>query len=122
METNGYYNWRDFGIRVKNARNSLGMTVEKLAEQTGKSENFIFKIESGQSCSINTLIQLSKALNKPTNYFLFGKDAKTEEYNYSDKEILNNILNQCNENQLKIVKEILIVILHNFDDLKNKTM
>ena len=32
MNGKEYNDWRNFGIRVKNSRNSLGMTVEKLAE------------------------------------------------------------------------------------------
>ena len=43
---------------------------------------------------------------------------KTEEINYSDREIIDNILNQCDEKQLKIIKEVLIAICPNFDDLK----
>lgn len=118
MEGKEYNDWKNFGIRVKNSRNSIGMTVEKLAEKSERTENFIFRIEGGQSCSIHTLYQLSKALNKSSDYLLFGEDMKTEEINYSDREIINNILNQCDEKQLKIIKEVLIAICPNFDDLK----
>ena len=78
MEGKEYNDWKNFGIRVKNSRNSIGMTVEKLAEKTNRTDNFIFKVEGGQGCSIHTLYQLSKALNKPTDYLLFGDDMKTE--------------------------------------------
>ena len=44
MEGKEYNDWKNFGIRVKNSRNSIGMTVEKLAEKSGRTENFIFKI------------------------------------------------------------------------------
>ena len=43
---------------------------------------------------------------------------KTKEVNYSDREIIDNILNQCDEKQLKIIKEVLIAICPNFDDLQ----
>ena len=43
---------------------------------------------------------------------------KTEIINYSDHEIIDNILNQCDEKQLKIIKDVLIAICPNFDDLK----
>lgn len=118
MEGKEYNDWKNFGIRVKNSRNGLGMTVEKLAEKSGRTENFIFKIESGERCSIHTLYQLSKALNKSSDYLLFGEDMKTKEINYSDREIIDNILNQCDEKQLKVIKEVLIAICPNFDDLK----
>lgn len=118
MESKEYKDWRNFGIRVKNARNSIGMTTEQLAEKSNRSENYIFRVEAGQSCSIHTLYQLSKALNKSSDYLLFGEDMKTEIINYSDREIIDNILNQCDENQLKIIKDVLIAICPNFDELK----
>ena len=118
MEGKEYNDWRNFGIRVKNSRNSIGMTVEKLAEKSGRTENFIFRIEGGQGCSIHTLYQLSKALNKSSDYLLFGEDMKTEVVNYSDREIIDNILNRCNQKQLKIIKEVLIAICPNFNDLQ----
>ena len=118
MESKEYKDWRNFGIRVKNARNSIGMTTEQLAEKSNRSENYIFRVEAGQSCSIHTLYQLIKALNKSSDYLLFGDDMKTEIINYSDREIIDNILNQCDEKQLKIIKDVLIAICPNFDDLK----
>ena len=115
MEGKEYKDWRNFGIRVKNSRNSIGMTTEKLAEKTNRSENFIFRIEGGQGCSIHTLTQLCKSLNKSSDYLLFGEDMKTEEINYSDREVIDNILNQCDGEQLKVIKEILIALCPNFE-------
>ena len=45
MEGKEYNDWEQFGNRVKNARNSIGMTVEKLAEKSNRTENFIQRIE-----------------------------------------------------------------------------
>lgn len=118
VEGKEYNDWKNFGIRVKNSRNSIGMTTEKLAEESNRSENFIFRIEGGQGCSIHTLVQLSKALNKSSDYLLFGDNMKTEEINYSDREVINNILDQCNEKQLSVIKEMLIALCRNFDDFK----
>lgn len=117
MEGKEYNDWKNFGIRVKNARNSIGMTVEKLAEKSNRTENFIFRIESGQSCSIHTVYQLSKALKKSSDYLLFGEDMKVEEINYSDREIIDNILNQCDDKKLKIVKDVLVAMFSDFDEL-----
>lgn len=57
MEGKEYNDWKNFGTRVKNSRNSIGMSVEKLAEKSNRTDNFIFRIEAGQSCSIHTLYQ-----------------------------------------------------------------
>lgn len=116
MNGKEYSDWKNFGIRVKNARNNIGMTVEKLADKSDRTENFINRIENGtKSCSIHTLFQFCKAMNTSADDLLFG--GKVKEENYSDKEIIEHIINNCNEKQLKIVKEVLIAIFSDFDDL-----
>jgi len=116
MEGKEYNDWTNLGIRVKNARNSIGMTIEKLAEKTHRTENFIQRIESGKkSCSVHTLYQLSKVLNISVDELLVGGKVETKEY--KDREIIENMLNSCDEKQLKIIKEVLIAICPNFDEL-----
>ncbi len=119
MNGNEYKDWKNFGIRVKNARNSIGLTVEKLAEKSDRTENYINRIESGKKgCSIHTLYQLSKAMNISSDTLLFGDDM--EEKIYHDREIINNILDRCDEKQLKIIKDVLVAICPNFEDLEIK--
>lgn len=119
MNGKEYNDWKNFGVRVKNARNSLGMTVEKLAEKSDRTENFINRIESGKkSCSIHTLYQFSKAMNVSSDILLFGEYMEKENKEYSDREIINNLLDRCDEKQLRIVKEILVAICPNFADFE----
>lgn len=113
MEGKEYTDWVNFGIRVKNARNSLGLTAEKLGELTNRSENFIQRVENGTKCSIHTIHQISKALNVKVDVLLYGDDVELKEY--KDKEIINNLVNNCNEDQLKVIKDILVAICPNFD-------
>ena len=47
---------------------------------------------------------------------LFGETMENKEY--QDREIINNLLDRCDEKQLKIIKEVLVAICPNFDDLK----
>lgn len=111
-----YDDWENFGLRVKNSRNSIGMTVEKLAEKSDRTENFIQRIESGKkSCSIHTLYQFCNSMNISSDSLLFGE--KTKEKNFADREIIDNILSKCDEKQLKVIKDILVSIYNNFDDL-----
>lgn len=117
MNGKEYNDWRNFGIRVKNSRNSLGMTVEKLAEKSDRTENYISRIESGKkSCSIHTLYKFCKAMKVSSDTLLFGETMENKEY--QDREIINNLLDRCDERQLKIIKEVLVAICPNFDDLK----
>ena len=116
MEGKEYNDWENFGIRVKNARNSVGMTIEKLAEKTHRTENFITRIESGKSCSIHTLYQLCKSMKVSSDDLLLGEKVKVEKF--KDREIIENILDKCDEKQLKVIKEVLIAIWPNFDEIK----
>lgn len=117
MNGKEYNDWKNFGARVKSIRNSLGMTVEKLAEKSDRTENFINRIESGKkSCSIHTLYQFSKAMKVSSDALLFGEYMDNNEY--SDREIINNLLDRCDEKQLKVIKEILIAICPNFADFE----
>ena len=117
MEGKEYNDWEQFGNRVKNARNSIGMTVEKLAEKSNRTENFIQRIESGKKkCSIHTLYQFCKVMKISADDLLMS--GKVEIKEYGDREIIENLLNNCDEKQLKVIKEVLIAICPNFEDLK----
>ena len=120
MSTIKYDDWNAFGKRVNITRSGLGITVEKLAEDIGRSENFIFKIESGNGCSIDTLVQLCDKLHISSDYLLFGDNMKNEVKNHSDRKIIDNLLNTCNDKQLKVIKEVLTAICLNFEDLEHK--
>ena len=117
MEGKEYNDWEQFGNRVKNARNSIGMTVEKLAEKSNRTENFIQRIESGKKkCSIHTLYQFCKVMKISADDLLMG--GKVEIIEYGDREIIENLLNNCDEKQLTVIKEVLIAICPNFSDLQ----
>lgn len=116
MDGKEYNDWKNFGIRVKNARNSIGMTIETLAEKSHRTEKFILRIGSGKkSCSIHTLYQFCKSMNIHADDLLFG--GNVEENNYSDKEIIENIIQKCDEKQLKIIKDVLIEMFSDFNEL-----
>ncbi len=119
MEGKEFTDWEGFGIRLKNARNSIGMTVEQLAEKSHRTENFILRIESGKkSCSIHTLYQFCKALNISSDSLMFGDNEEIKEF--KDREIIDNILNNCDEKQLNIIKNVITPIYNNFDDFQKR--
>lgn len=66
-------NLAEIGGRIKAYRKSLGISQEKLAEMIFVSPHYIYEIERGtKSMSLETLINLSEALNLSTDYILFG--------------------------------------------------
>lgn len=94
------------GCRIQQSRKQQKITVEQLAETVGISPEFLRAIESGQKgMSLNTLTNLSVALQISTDYLLFGSP--------SDEKYLGiiQILETCPENHLDdlaiVVKKIL---------------
>lgn len=120
MNGKEYTDWKGFGDRLKYSRKSIGMTVEKLADKVDRTENFINRIENGQkSCSIHTLFQFCKALNVSADFLLFGDEVKSDDF--SDLQIVQNIFDKCNEDQLSVLKDIVLAVYHKFDELSKWT-
>ncbi len=108
-----YQDWKNFGARVKNSRKQIGMTKERFAEEINRTENFVSEIEKGnKSCSLHTLHQISKVLKVSADYLLYGEnvDMKKE---YSNKEILEEIINRCNEEELGVIKDLIVAVYPN---------
>ncbi|MBP1560752.1 MAG: helix-turn-helix transcriptional regulator [Oscillospiraceae bacterium] len=66
-------NLKEIGSRIKAERKSQNLSQEKLAEIINVSPHYIYEIERGlKAMSLETLINLSTALNISTDYVLFG--------------------------------------------------
>lgn len=114
------YNYRFWGkgrYALKNKKNNAVSFYVKLTIYLKDLKlTALLRIESGKkSCSIHTLYQLSNAMNVTTDSLLKGDKVETKEY--KDREIIDNILNNCDEKQLKAIKEVLVAICYNFDNL-----
>ena len=119
MARNEYKDWIGFGARVKKNRTMLGLTREKLSEMIDRTENYLISLEKGdKSCSVHTVHQLSTALKVSADNLLYGE--KVEEKEYTDKEILQNIINRCNEKELQVIKNVIVAMYPNFKDIINK--
>lgn len=63
----------EIGARIKAYRKSISISQEKLAEMVDVSPHYIYEIERGsKSMSLETLMNLSVALQLSTDYILFG--------------------------------------------------
>lgn len=61
------------GRRIKSERRSLGLTQEGLSEMINVTPHYIYEIERGmKAMSIETLMNLSEALELSVDYILFG--------------------------------------------------
>ncbi|MBW3604633.1 MAG: XRE family transcriptional regulator [Actinobacteria bacterium] len=67
------------GDRVREFRNSLGLTVADLADRIGMSKAMLSKVENNRaSASLSTLARLSTALGVPITAFFRGLDEEHE--------------------------------------------
>lgn len=60
----------NLGKRIKQERIKQGITQEQLAEKADISLNFMSLIENGKNMSVQTLINIAKALEVSVDYLL----------------------------------------------------
>lgn len=97
---------KKIGMRVQACRKKQHMTVEYLAELANISPEFLRAIETGQKgMSLNTLSNLSVALQTSSDYLLFGS-AEEDKYN-----VMIQVLEPYSSDQIQkityLVKQIL---------------
>ncbi len=67
------------GQRIRTARKSRGLTMEKLAEAADTSVQFLSQVEKGeQSMTMVKFGKLAKALDVSSDFLLFGRDPLNE--------------------------------------------
>ena len=113
-----YKDWKGFGARTKNNREAIGLTKEKFAEMINRSDNYVSELEKGNnSCSVHTLHQISKALKVPSDKLLYEDDEGFMVKNYSNKEILKNIIDRCSEDEVEVIKDLIIAAYPNLEKM-----
>lgn len=115
-----YKNWRQFGIRVRKSRESIGLTRERFADMINRTENYVLSLEKGdKGCSVHTLYQICNALKVSANYLLYGDDdmKKMTDENKNDKQILAEIINRINDKEAKVLREVIVAIYPNLKEI-----
>ena len=100
---------REMGRRIKNRRETVKMSREKLAEHLDVSPQFIADIEYGnKGVSIKSLYLLSQALGVTTDYILAGSvyelDGDSEAARVQEQIL--DLLHRCDAKQLKGIRDI----------------
>lgn len=112
-----YQDWKEFGERTQKYREIAGISKEKFAELINRSINYISDLERGRTTgSVHTLHQISKVLKVTTDELLYGKNI--DNGNCTNREILHNIIDRCNDEELKILKDIILATFPNLDKIK----
>lgn len=113
-----YKDWKGFGSRTKKYREQIGLSKEKFAEMINRSENFVSDLEKGRtSGSVHTVHQISKALKVSTDSLLYGESMDKNE-SYTNKEILEEMISRCNEEEIEILKDIAIATFPHLNKIK----
>ena len=96
--------WNAVGARIRKQREYMGLSREQLAELIDVTPKFCSDIELGvKGMSVQTLCQLSQALQLPTDYLLFGDKGETD-----SGEIIR-MLKQCTPEEHKHAEQLLKV-------------
>lgn len=111
-----YQDWKGFGVRTQKFRKSIGLSKEKFAEMINRSENFVSEIEAGRkSGSVHTLHQISKALKVPVDNLLYGENMENNKN--TNRDILHNIIDRCNDEEVSILRDIIVATFPNIDKI-----
>ena len=87
-----YFNQVEFGKRIRNEREKLGMTQEELADDLNISHGHLNKIEKGkEGCSIDLLLELSDFFGVSTDFLLVGKRIDSMEIKARLQGVISNL-------------------------------
>ncbi len=62
----------EVGARIRQARNSLGLSQQELGRRIGKTASAVSKYERGQINEVRVLAAISQVLGKPADWLLRG--------------------------------------------------
>ena len=100
----------NIGRRIQIARESFGITQEKLAEEIDKSPQFVSDLERGVTgTSIATLIKICKTLSVSSDYLLMGYESNIEPFDISLKW---NFLTPSERNLINSIIDLILKTIH----------
>ena len=106
----------EIGQRLRQQRQALGLTREKMSELADVGAGYYGQLEAGTSqMSIDTLVKLSRSMHLPMEYILFGTG-----YEPGDASAVIELLSQCNRQELKLAEEVLKLFLMRYTDIPAK--
>ena len=99
----------EIGQRLRQRRQELGLTREKMSELADIGTGSYGQLEVGTSqMSIDTLIKLSRSMHLPMDSIGFG-------YEPGDASGVQGLLSRCTSRELKLAEEVLKLFLMKAD-------
>ena len=97
----------EIGQRLRQRRQELGLTREKMSELADIGTGYYGQLEVGTSqMSIDTLIKLSQSMHLPMEYIIYGPG-----YDPGDASGVQELLSRCTERELKLAEDVLKLFL-----------
>ena len=97
----------EIGQRLRQRRQELGLTREKMSELADIGSGYYGQLEVGTSqMSVDTLIKLSKSMHLPMEYILFG-----DGYSKGDPSAVIDLLHHCSPRELILAEDMLKLFL-----------
>lgn len=104
------YDVKEFGARVRRIRKENKMTQEELANKLMLTAESVSNIESGKTnCMPEHIVHICEIFNVSTDYLYFGRKSQTPEM--TDSEELFNLINECTEEELERVIQMVKLFL-----------
>lgn len=101
----------EIGQRLRQRRQELGLTREKMSELADIGTGYYGQLEIGTSqMSIDTLIKLSRSMHLPMDYIITGSG-----YEPGDVSGVQGLLSRCTSRELKLAEEVLKLFLMKAD-------
>lgn len=101
----------EIGQRLRQRRQELGLTREKMSELADIGCGYYGQLEVGTSqMSIDTLIKLSRSMHLPMEYIIFGSGHEP-----GDASAVQDLLFRCTPRELKLAEDVLKLFLMRSD-------
>ena len=95
-------NYEEIGKRIRKYRKLKNLSQEQLAEKINISTTHMSHIETGSTkLSLQVLVDLATILEVNTDDLIFEKKGE------STNKKINDILSDCNENQIAFITDII---------------
>ncbi len=102
----------EIGQRLRQRRNELGLTRERMSELADIGAGYYGQLEVGTSqMSVDTLLKLSGVMHLPMEYILLGQG-----WEPGDPSAVIDLLKRCTPRELKLAEEALKLFLMKRDD------
>lgn len=99
-------NLKYIGENIRSIRRSKNLTIDSLSEIVDISPSFLGTIERGESSlSVETLINICKALNVSSDYIILENNPIPSTVNCDKKDTISTLLNGSTDKELDFLIE-----------------